>query len=318
MNHDLHLSQGFAASERGLRSERMHHGSLGYSSRLPKFAWTKNTRRHNPSKLGGMPTLESTFHLLKQRNEKALVLFVTAGDPDLSQLPDILDTLQDAGADVIEVGLPFSDPIADGPVIQASSQRALDRGVTTKRVLETLKNWKDRARVPVVLMGYMNPVLRFGLDEFAKSAREAGCSGTIISDLTPEESDEWVQASRRHGLDNIFLAAPTSTDERLDEVCRRASGFVYAVSRTGVTGSGESSQSQVSSLVARIKVRTSLPVCVGFGISRPDQVRQVCETADGAVIGSWLVDQLAREWQDGSGRAGLLADVAALKSATRM
>lgn len=265
-----------------------------------------------------MPDLESTFQNLKEKREKALVLFVTAGDPEVSQLSDILDTLQEGGADVIEVGLPFSDPIADGPVIQASSQRALDRGVTTRKILESLAAWKPNAKVPVVLMGYMNPILRFGLDEFAHASREAGVSGTIVSDLTPEESDKWIEASKNHGLDNIFLAAPTSTDGRLDEVCKRASGFVYAVSRTGVTGSAESDQGQIQSLVQRIKSQTKLPVCVGFGIGRPDQVKQVCEVADGAVVGSWLVDRLASQWHNGEGRAGLLTDLHALKAATRL
>jgi tryptophan synthase alpha chain len=259
--------------------------------------------------------ISETFARLRSRNEKALVAYVTAGDPGLDQLPGILEALVEGGADLIEVGLPFSDPIADGPTIQASTQRALDRGVTPGDVFAALSSC--RLDVPVLLMGYYNPVLRIGLSRFADLCRGAGVSGTIISDLTPEESDDWAQASREHGLDTVFLGAPTSTDERLDIVCSRSSGFVYAVSRTGVTGAGSEVPPEVSGLVSRIKSRTETPVCVGFGISRPEHVRMVCEVADGAVVGSFLVDFLAREWQSGAGRAAFVSAVRELKSATR-
>ncbi len=233
----------------------------------------------------------------------------------MRDLPAILDTLQEAGADLIEVGLPFSDPIADGPVIQAANQRALEHGATPRGVLETLKG--APIEIPVVLMGYYNPVLRYGLDAFAQAAASAGASATIITDLTPEESEPWVASSRAHGLDNVFLAAPTSTDARLDEVCKRASGFVYAVSRTGVTGHASEVPADVSDLVQRVKQRTPHPVCVGFGISKPEHVRMVCEVADGAVIGSWLVRLLAQNWSNGAGRQLVLDAVSELKEATR-
>lgn len=258
--------------------------------------------------------LSDTFAALRSRNEKALVLFVTAGDPTLQELPAIIDCLAEGGADVVEVGIPFSDPIADGPTIQASSQRALDRGVTPTAVLETLS--RTALPVPVVLMGYYNPVLRKGIDSFAREARAAGASGTIISDLTPEEADPWLESSRAAGLDTIFLAAPTSTEARLDAVCARSSGFVYAVSRTGVTGAQASVPADVPELVGRIKSRTDTPVCVGFGISTPDHVRSVAAVADGVVVGSWLVAHLAEHWREGAGRAGLMAAVRALKAAT--
>lgn len=260
--------------------------------------------------------ISERFAALTERGEKALVLFVTAGDPELDQLPDILAALEEGGADVIEVGIPFSDPIADGPTIQASSQRALDHGVTPAEVLDTLAVSAGQSRVPIVLMGYANPIFRMGLETFAKRARQAGASGTIVSDLTPEESDAWITASHREGLDNIFLVAPTSTDERLDIACSRCTGFVYAISRTGVTGAAQSAPPEVRDLVARVKARTALPVCVGFGISSPEHVRMVCEVADGAVVGSWLVDLLAREWQGGSGRAKVVDAVQGLKKAT--
>lgn len=264
-----------------------------------------------------MGRVSERFAVLAGRGEKALVPFVLAGDPSLDVLPAILDTLAEAGADVIEVGIPFSDPIADGPTIQAAGQRALDRGVTPTMVLETLSRWQRPDGPPVVLMGYLNPILRMGFDEFASRAAEAGCAGTIVSDLTPEESDDWRAASTKAGLDTIFLAAPTSTDERLDVVCRCSTGFVYAVSRTGVTGAAQAAPPEVADLVRRIKSRTDRAVCVGFGISRPEQVAMVCEVADGAVVGSWLVDRLAADWNDGKGREALIEAVRALKEATK-
>lgn len=261
-----------------------------------------------------MSRISDRFAALRQKGEKALVLFVTAGDPEIADLPRILSTLQEGGADIVEVGIPFSDPIADGPVIQASSQRALDRGVTPGAVLDAVA--ASKVDIPIVLMGYYNPILRLGLEAFARRAADSGASGTIVSDLTPEESEEWVAASRRAGLDNVFLAAPTSTDERLEEVCRRASGFVYAVSRTGVTGAQSSVSVEVESLVTRLRTRTELPICVGFGISRPEHVSTVCRVADGAVVGSWLVQKLAEEWNGGAGADRLVEEIRALKQAT--
>jgi tryptophan synthase alpha chain len=259
--------------------------------------------------------LKTQFARLRERGEKALVLFVTAGDPSLENLPQLLLTLQEAGADVIEVGLPFSDPIADGPTIQASSQRALDRGVTPDLALQALESVK--LDIPVVLMGYYNPILRMGVEQFARRARAAGASGTIVSDLIPEESGEWIRISREHGLDTIFLAAPTSTGERIAAICKHTTGFVYAVSRTGVTGAARQLGSDAADLVDRIRACSDLPVCVGFGISSPDHVREVCRVADGAVVGSWLVDLLDREWAGGQGRPRVLEAVQALKAATR-
>jgi tryptophan synthase alpha chain len=261
------------------------------------------------------PRLNQRFTDLRSRGEKALVLFVTAGDPELGELPAILQALEEGGADVVEVGIPFSDPIADGPTIQASSQRALDRGVRPQDALRALS--EVRLGIPVVAMGYYNPLLRVGLDRFAAHLAQAGCSGTIVSDLSPEEAEPWLAASRSAGLENIFLVAPTSTDERLDLVCGLAAGFVYAVSKTGVTGAGQEVSSDVPALVGRVKERTAVPVCVGFGISTPDHVREVCRVADGAVVGSALVDLLAREWHGGRGRGAIVQWVRKLKEATR-
>lgn len=262
-----------------------------------------------------MSRIQKAFRAMRDRGERALVLYVTAGDPSLEDLPAIVDTLVEGGADLIEIGLPFSDPIADGPTIQASTQRALDRGVTPAAVLDAVG--AIESPVPLILMGYYNPVLRFGHDAFAQAAARAGFDATIITDLTVEEADDWGAASRLVGLDNVFLAAPTSTDARLDEVCRRASGFVYAVSRTGVTGAGAEAPVEVQSLVRRLKARTEIPVCVGFGVSTPDHVRMVGEVADGAVIGSWLVNALADTWAGGKGRPALVRQLRALKEATK-
>jgi tryptophan synthase alpha chain len=262
-----------------------------------------------------MSAISSRFAELRAKGEKALVCYFTAGDPSLEALPEIVSMLDESGADIIELGLPFSDPIADGPTIQASSQRALDRGVTPTTVLEAVSRCRPSA--PVVLMGYTNTAYRWGFEKFAVQAKAAGVSGTILSDLTPEESDAWIAASRAAGLDTIFLASPTSTDARLEAVCARSSGFVYAVSRTGVTGAGREAPPEVRELVARIKAKTDLPVCVGFGISRPDHVRMVCEAADGAVVGSWLVSLLASEWAEGAGREAIARQVRQLKEAAR-
>lgn len=262
-----------------------------------------------------MSPISQRFAEVASRGEKALVCYVTAGDPTLEALPEVLSALEEGGADIIEIGLPFSDPIADGPTIQASTQRALDRGVTPRKVLEAVH--RSQTNAPLVLMGYTNPVHYWGFEAFAQAAKEAGISGTILSDLTPEESDDWIAASRKAGIDTIFLAAPTSTDERIRAVCQRSSGFVYAVSRTGVTSAKVEVPVEVQGLVSRIKSFSELPVGVGFGISRPEHVQMVCQVADAAVVGSSLVDLLASVWNDGAGRTKIVDYVASLKAATR-
>ncbi len=261
-----------------------------------------------------MVTLSDRFAGLKQRGEKALVLFFTAGDQPLSELPAIISALEEGGADVIEVGIPFSDPFGEGPTIQASSQRALDNGVTPSAILEAIGT--ADAQVPVVTMGYYNPVLRNGLESFAKRSHDMGSTGTIVSDLVPDESDEWCAASTKAGIETIFLVAPTSTQARIEEVAKRSTGFVYVVSRTGVTGAENQVPADVTGLVKRVKALTDKPVCVGFGISKPEHVRMVCEVADGAVVGSFLVNLLHKEWQGGAGRQKIVDAVRELKAAT--
>jgi tryptophan synthase alpha chain len=260
-------------------------------------------------------TLSEKFDRLRSRGEKALVLFVTAGDPPLDQLPQIVETLAEGGADVLEIGIPFSDPFGEGPTIQGSSGRALGRGTTPSAIFETLGGID--APIPIVLMGYFNPVLRMGLGRFAQLSRESGSTGTIVSDLVPDEADAWCEASAREGLATIFLVAPTSTDERLRTAAQRSTGFVYCVSRTGVTGAERQVEADVSSLVRRVREATDRPACVGFGISSAEHVRQVCEVADGAVVGSALVERLHRQWDGGKGYRAVLTYVQSLKEATR-
>jgi len=262
-----------------------------------------------------MNALSHRFADLRARGEKALVLFVTAGDPPLDQLPAIVDALIEGGADAIEVGIPFSDPFGEGPVIQGSSQRARDNGTTPTAVLDTLA--KIDSPVPIVTMGYYNPVLRFGLDEFAATSKNAGVTGTIISDLVPEEADAWCTACDKIGLETIFLVAPTSTEQRIHDVAAKSSGFVYIVSRTGVTGLENRVPADVTALVQRVRTLTDKPTCVGFGVSTPEHVRLVCGFADGAVVGSALVKLLHDKWDGGRGRTEIVEFVKALKAATR-
>lgn len=260
-----------------------------------------------------MARIEQTFRSLRDKGEKALIAFVTAGDPPLDDLPYILDALSEGGADIIEVGLPYSDPIADGPVIQSASQRALDRGLKIGDVLKVLRDFEGP---PCIIMGYMNTILARGLDRFVLEAFDSGVSGMIVCDLTPESATEYLVAARHRGLDTVFLVAPTSTDARLDVVSEVSSGFIYAVSRTGVTGQSQSDSDDLG-LIERVRSRSQLPVCVGFGIDSPSRVAQVCQTADGAIVGSLLVSLIHETWQGGKGRATLVQAVRDLKSATK-
>ncbi|NLC59376.1 MAG: tryptophan synthase subunit alpha [Armatimonadetes bacterium] len=246
--------------------------------------------------------------------ERALVCFLTAGDPSLAASEELVLQVAAAGADLIELGVPFSDPIADGPSIQAASIRALERGTTLAGVLQLVRAVRRRSQVPLILMSYYNPILRYGLERFAADAAAAGVDGVIPSDVPPEEADEWLTHARRHGLDTIFLLAPTSTDERIARVAEKASGFVYCVSRTGVTGAQATLPDDLQALIGRIRARTSKPIAVGFGISTPEQVRQVTRWADGAVGGSALVIAIARA---GGPAPEIESLVRSLKAATR-
>lgn len=238
-----------------------------------------------------MSRIDATFGALRRGNGKALIAYLTVGFPSVRALPQIVQVLADEGVDLVELGIPFSDPLADGPTIQAASQWALKQGVTVKRVFESVEKLRRLHRnLPLVLMTYYNPVSRFGVQAFAQAAARKEVDGLIVPDLPPEEAKELLRAARPAGLDTIFLAAPTSPPARLKQIARCSSGFIYYVSITGVTGARAFLPGQMQSHVRSIKRMTDLPVCVGFGVSRPDQVRQVVGVADGVIIGSALLD----------------------------
>ena len=238
--------------------------------------------------------LDAAFARLRAAGQGALVTFITAGDPSVEGTPALAAALAAAGADILELGIPYSDPLADGPSIQASSQRALDRGVTPDTVRQMVQDIRRLTDVPIVLMTSYNVALKYGLERFAQAFSEAGADGAILTDLPPEEAAPWKAAAEAHGLATIFLVAPTSTPERIARIAQNTTGFVYCVSRTGVTGARTELPPELKALIARVRAVTDKPVCVGFGVSRPDHVAQVIQTADGAVIGSALVDFLHR------------------------
>lgn len=265
-----------------------------------------------------MSRLATRFQELKARGEKALICFVTAGDPSAERTAEIVDTLAKAGADAVEIGLPFSDPLADGPSIQASSQRALERGMTTPKALEIVRKIRaSNPDLPLILMTYYNPIRHYGLDRYARDAAAAGADAHIVTDLTPEEAADWKTFSAANGLDTVFLLAPTSTEDRIEIVGRLSTGFVYCVSRTGVTGARQDVPAELKEVVANIRAQTPEPVCVGFGISTPEHVRRICAFADGAVVGSSLVDLIHNHRDDADLLARVGDYVAGLKSGTR-
>jgi tryptophan synthase alpha chain len=224
----------------------------------------------------------------------AFIPFLTGGDPDLPTSLEILKAVADAGADVIELGIPFSDPMADGVAVQISTLRALKQGVNVADVLQLVRDFRKTHETPMLVMTYYNPVLQYGLERFAKEAVAAGLDGAILTDLSPEEAEDWKAIADKAGLDTIFLLAPTSGDARMAHVARLCSGFVYCISTLGVTGMRERVWEGLSDLVARIHRQTDRPVCVGFGISTPDHVAEVGGMADGVVVGSAMVDAVTR------------------------
>jgi tryptophan synthase alpha chain len=239
--------------------------------------------------------ITARFEALRCRGDKAFVAFVTAGDPSLERTVEIALELEAAGVDVLELGVPFSDPLADGPVIQRASERALRAGAALRGVLGAVARIRRRSALPIVLFSYLNPLLRYGLGALASDAHEAGVDGVLVTDLPPEEADAWLAVARPAGLDTIFLAAPTSSDERLRRIAGASRGFVYAISRTGVTGEREALSADAMPLVARLRALTDEPVALGFGISTPEQVRAAGSVADGVVVGSALVRFLEAE-----------------------
>jgi tryptophan synthase alpha chain len=257
------------------------------------------------------------FESLRASGEGALICFVTAGDPDIETTRQIVLELEKAGADIIEIGIPFSDPIADGPSIQAASMRSLEKGTNVSGTLELVRSIRKESDIPLVLMTYFNPILHYGLKRFATEAALSEVDGMILSDLTPEESGDWKESANLNGIDTIFLLAPTSTEPRIARVAKLASGFIYCVSRTGVTGARTEMAQGVRELAISVRAKTDKPVVVGFGISKPEHVREVCGYADGAVVGSLLVDLIAAKGNTQAMFQKLREIVSALKSGTR-
>lgn len=239
-----------------------------------------------------MSRIGETFASLKRLGRGGFIPFITAGDPDLPTTESLLIELAAAGADVIELGVPFSDPVADGEVIQRASERALRNGVTVRDALTCARNVRQHIDVSIVLFSYFNPLLQFGVEQLAIAANEAGIDAVLVTDLIPEEAESWTQTLLGQGLDPIFLVAPTTSDKRLAHIAQQARGFIYAVSRAGVTGARDQMTRDAEALVKRVRAISDLPVAVGFGISTPEQVRSVWQFADAAVVGSAIVREI--------------------------
>jgi tryptophan synthase alpha chain len=234
------------------------------------------------------------FENLARDGGKALIAYLTAGDPSLDATPALVEALVRGGADLIELGVPFSDPVADGPVIQRAGERALRAGATLAGVLEAARRIRDHSEVPLLLFTYLNPVIRYGLERLARDAAAAGIDGCLLTDASVEEAHDYVAAMHGAGLDTVFLAAPTSTPRRLELVARYSTGFVYLVSRTGVTGERDSVSASVAPLVEAMRQFTKLPLAVGFGVSKPEHVAELGRQVEGVVVGSAIVRLIER------------------------
>lgn len=237
-----------------------------------------------------MSRIDETFKRLREAGKTGLVTYVTAGDPDLRRSGQILQRLDAAGADVLEVGVPFSDPLADGPVIQRAAERALAAGATLTGVLEMLESVRGSIKAPIVIFSYVNPILRMGLDRFVAGARKAGVDGVLALDLPPEEAEDLRGALSDAGIDTIFLLSPTTSPERIRRAAALGSGFLYGISRLGVTGARDTLEGSASDLSTRVRAETGMPLALGFGLSSPEHVREAGRLADAAVVGSALVD----------------------------
>jgi tryptophan synthase alpha chain len=264
-----------------------------------------------------MSRIKRTFSELKKRREAALIPFITAGDPDLATTLKIMRALEQGGADCIELGIPFSDPTADGPTIQRASERALKKPISLPAIFRLLRQFRAGSKVPVILFGYFNPIFRFGLEKFTRQAAEAGADGVLCVDLPPEESAELQRWTDGAGLDLIFLLAPTSGPDRIRLVARKGRGFIYYVSVTGVTGARRALDDNLRAQIERVRKASALPVGVGFGISTPKQAAWIAGFADAAVVGSALVERIekAKGSSEKANQAG--AFIAQLKQAIR-
>lgn len=258
-----------------------------------------------------MNRIDEKFKELRTKRTKAFIAYITAGDPNLQTTGMLIPALERSGVDIIELGIPFSDPLADGPVIQAASQRALQSGATVAKILKIAKKARESSSIPLVFMTYYNPVLRYGVDRFIRECKTSGIDGIIVPDLPYEESGDFARSCKRGGLRLILLVAPTSGSERIKKIAKRSKGFIYYVSLTGVTGVRKSLSGEIKPQVSLIKSMTDLPVCVGFGISNPAQAREAARVSDGVIVGSAIVSVIAKM----KGNVNLTAKVSAYAKA---
>jgi tryptophan synthase alpha chain len=266
---------------------------------------------------GARTRIDRRFAELARSGELGLIAYLTAGDPTLEASEKILLAAAEAGADVIELGVPFSDPVADGPMIQRASERALRSGTTLKGVLDLVRGLRARTEVPMMLFSYFNPILQMGLEKFAAAAADAGADGVLATDLIPEEADDYRRIMHATGLDTIFLGAPTSTDERLKRIAAASSGFLYLISRTGVTGTRDALPEELPAFVRRARKFTTLPIAVGFGISLPSHVSVLGGIADAAVVGSALVAEVEKAASPDAAAQAVAEKIRLLKEAGR-
>ncbi|MFQ5580607.1 MAG: tryptophan synthase subunit alpha [Nitrospiria bacterium] len=262
-----------------------------------------------------MSRIEAALRNVGAKGEKGLIAYVMAGDPNLEESAKIILEIERGGADLIEIGIPFSDPIADGPTIQKASERALQQGVHVRNVLDLVLDLRRQTKIPLILMSYCNPIYVFGIKRFFKEAKRVGVDGLIIPDLPPEEARDFILQSRKTGVDLIFLAAPTTPQERLEKIIKVVTGFLYYVPLTGVTGSELRGKEAIGERIRRIKLLTEKPVAVGFGISKPEEAREIGSEADAVIVGSALVRIIETASKDPAYLTSLSTFVASLKQA---
>jgi len=264
-----------------------------------------------------MNRIEARFAQLKRDGKKAFVVYIGAGDPDLQATFQFAVAFDQAGVDVLELGVPFSDPLADGLVNQLAAQRGLESGTTPPKLLATIARIREQSQTPIVLYIYFNLIHKVGMEQFIKDAAQAGVDGLLVLDLPPEESDNYELLMAKHGLCQIYLVAPTTPEERMARIVKRGAGFIYYISREGVTGMQSSIASNLATQVAKIRAHTQLPIVVGFGISNPDQARAVAKEADGCVVGSAVVNQIAANGKNADLAANLGKFVQAMSDAVK-
>jgi tryptophan synthase alpha chain len=239
-----------------------------------------------------MTRIEKAFKRLKKAGGKAFIPYIMAGDPSLERTKEIVLMFEECGADIVELGVPFTDPLADGPTIQRASERALKEGVTLKKVIAFVKDLRETTQIPIALMTYYNPVFKYGDEDFVRDAKDAGVDGMIVPDLPPDEAENLIKLSRKVNLDTIFLLAPTSTDDRIKKVVKASKGFIYYVSITGITGARLLFDGSIEALISEIRKYTQRPVAVGFGVSTPEESSAVARVSDGVIVGSAIVKRL--------------------------